>query len=207
MIIKTALLPDQVGVIGVLTLAFSGDPMARWSLPDPAKYLATFSLVARAFGGDAFEKGTAYIANGFTGAALWLPPGAAPDEESLRRLFDENTSDDIKEDMRGIFEQMEKFHPTEPHWYLPMIGVDPAHQGAGVGSALMAESLKAVDHDGLIAYLESSNPRNIPLYQRYGFEVIGQIQSGNSPVLTAMLRQAHGESMTTHKLERKQAVT
>jgi ribosomal protein S18 acetylase RimI-like enzyme len=92
--------------------------------------------------------------------------------------------------MQGIFEQMEKFHPTEPHWYLPMIGVDPAHQGAGIGSALMMEALKAVDRDGIIAYLESSNPRNIPLYQRYGFEVIGEIQSGSSPVLRPMLRRA-----------------
>jgi ribosomal protein S18 acetylase RimI-like enzyme len=164
--------------------------MARWSLPDPAKYLATFSSIAKAFGGSAFEKGTAYIANSFTGAALWLPPGARSDEESLKSLFEENTDDNIKEDMQGIFEQMEKFHPTEPHWYLPMIGVDPAHQGAGIGSALMTEALKAVDRDGLIAYLESSNPKNISLYQRHGFEVIGEIQSGSSPVLRPMLRRA-----------------
>ena len=92
--------------------------------------------------------------------------------------------------MEVIFEQMEKFHPTEPHWYLPMIGVDPAHQGAGTGAALMTEALKAVDRDGVIAYLESSNPKNITLYQRHGFEVIGEIQSGSSPVLRPMLRKA-----------------
>jgi len=190
MIIKTALAPDEAGAIGALTLAFSVDPMARWSLPDPSKYLAVFSSIAKAFGGSAFEKGTAYLANGFTGAALWLPPGERSDEESLKRLFDENTDDDIKEDMQEIFEQMEKFHPTGPHWYLPMIGVDPAYQGAGIGSALMREALKAVDRDGIIAYLESSNPRNISLYQRHGFEVIGEIQSGSSPVLRPMLRRA-----------------
>lgn len=71
-----------------------------------------------------------------------------------------------------------------------MIGVDPAHQGGGIGSALIAEGLKAVDRDGLIAYLESSNPRNIPLYQRHGFEVIGEIQSGSSPTVRPMLRKA-----------------
>jgi GNAT superfamily N-acetyltransferase len=190
MIIKTALPPDQAGAIGVLTLAFSTDPMARWSLPHPATFLATFASITKAFGGNAFEKGTAWIADGFSGAALWLPPGARSDEESLQRLFDENTDDAIKEDMQVIFEQMGKFHPTEPHWYLPMIGVDPAHQGAGIGSALMTEALKAVDRDGSIAYLESSNPRNISLYQRHGFEVIGEIQSGSSPVLRPMLRKA-----------------
>lgn len=188
--IKTALASDEASVLGVLTLAFGTDPMARWSLPDPAKYLATFSSIAKAFGGSAFERGTAYIANGFMGAAMWLPPGVGSDEESLMRLLDENAGDDIKEHMSVIFEQMGKFHPTEPHWYLPMIGVDPACQGAGVGSALMTEALKAVDRDGIIAYLESSNPRNISLYERHGFEVIGEIQSGSSPVLRPMLRRA-----------------
>lgn len=190
MIIKRALASDEAGVINVLTLAFGVDPMARWSLPDPAGYLETFPSLAKAFGGNAFEKGSAYIADGFAGAALWLPPGVESDEESLKRLFEQNTADDIKEDMQGIFKQMEKFHPTEPHWYLPMIGVDPARQGEGIGSALMAEALRAVDRDGIIAYLESSNPRNISLYQRHGFEVIGEIQSGSSPVLRPMLRRA-----------------
>jgi GNAT superfamily N-acetyltransferase len=191
MTIKTALATDEAGAIGILTLAFSTDPMARWSLPDPARYLATFSSITKAFGGSAFGKGTGYIANDFKGAALWLPPGAKSDEETLKRLFDENTNDDIKEDMQRIFEEMGKFHPTEPHWYLPMIGVDPAHQGSGIGSALMTEALKVVDRNGSIAYLESSNPRNISLYERHGFEVIGEIQSGSSPVLRPMLRKAH----------------
>lgn len=188
--IKNALASDEAATFGAMTLAFSTDPMARWSLPDPAKYLATFPSIAKAFSGSAFESGTAYIANGFVGAALWLPPGGKSDEESLMRLFDENVDNDIKEHMSEIFEQMEKFHPTEPHWYLPMIGVDPAHQSAGIGSALMTEALKAVDRDGLIAYLESSNPKNISLYERHGFEVIGEIQSGNSPILRPMLRRA-----------------
>lgn len=187
--IKTATARDEDAAIAVLTLAFSTDPMARWSMSDPAKYLAVFPKLAKAFGGSAFGKGTAYITPDFTGASLWLPPGAKSDEETLKKLFDENTDDSIKEDMQVIFEQMEKFHPTEPHWYLPMIGVDPAHQGAGTGATLMAEALKAVDRDGVIAYLESSNPKNITLYQRHGFEVIGEIQSGSSPVLRPMLRK------------------
>lgn len=190
MTIKIALPSEEAGAIDALILAFSTDPMARWSLPDPRKYLAAFPSIARAFGGSAFARGTSYIADGFTGTALWLPPGAGPDEETLLRILNENAGDDIKEDMPRIFEQMQKFHPTEPHWYLPMIGVDPAHQGAGVGSALMTEALKAVDRDGLIAYLESSNPKNVSLYERHGFEIIGEIQSGNSPVVRPMLRRA-----------------
>lgn len=190
MIIKTASAADEAGAISVLTLAFSVDPMARWSLPDPVKYLEVFPLIAKAFCGDAFGKGTAYLANGFTGATVWLAPGTRSDEALLKRLFDESTGDDIKSDMQTIFGEMEQFHPTEPHWYLPMIGVDPVSQGGGIGDALMTEALRAVDRDGSVAYLESSNPRNISLYQRHGFEVIGEIQSGSSPVLRPMLRKA-----------------
>ena len=190
MTIKIALPSEEAGAIGALILAFSTDPMARWSLPDPRKYLAAFPTIARAFGGSAFARGTSYIADDFTATALWLPPGVGPDEDTLLRILNENAGDDIKEDMPRIFEQMQKFHPTEPHWYLPMIGVDPAHQGAGIGSALMSEALKAVDRDGLIAYLESSNPKNVSLYERHGFEIIGEIQSGNSPVVRPMLRRA-----------------
>ncbi len=58
----------------------------------------------------------------------------------------------------------------EPHWYLPLIGVDPAHQGEGHGDALMAYALARCDRDHAPAYLESSKPRNIPFYRRYGFE-------------------------------------
>lgn len=190
MIIRTALPADHAGAIGTLTLAFCVDPMVRWALSNPAKFLAAFSPIAMAFGGRAFEHETAYIAEGFTGTALWLPPGVGSDEETMMKLFAEHTDDHKKEEMQVVFEHMDQFHPTEPHWYLPMIGVDPLYQGAGIGSALMTEALKAVDRDGLIAYLESSNPRNIPLYQRHGFEVIGEIQSGSSPVLRPMLRKA-----------------
>lgn len=189
-LIKVAQASDESSAIDALILAFSVDPMVRWSLPDPTTYLATFPSIAKAFGGSAFQRGTAYIADGCAGVAMWLPPGIKSDEEALTRLFDENADDNVKEDLPSIFEQMEKFRPTEPHWYLPMIGVDPAYQGTGVGSALMAEALKVVDNEGLIAYLESSNPRNISLYERHGFEVIGEIQSGGSPVLRPMLRRA-----------------
>lgn len=109
--IKTVSVPDQAGAFGVLTLAFSVDPMARWSLTDPATYLATFSSITKAFAGSAFEKGAAYIADGFTGAALWLPPDTKSDEESLKRLSDENTDGGIKRICREFLSKWKNFIP------------------------------------------------------------------------------------------------
>lgn len=189
-VIRTAAESDKADLISVLTLAFSSDPMARWSQPDPQQYLVNFPLLAKAFGGSAFDQGTAYFADGYAGAALWLPPGFGPDEETMSGLVERTAPESIKADLYGVFEEMGKYHPAEPHWYLPLIGVDPSQQGRGVGSALMKHALVACDRDGVIAYLESSNPKNISLYERHGFEVIGEIQVGSSPVMRPMLRKS-----------------
>ena len=42
--------------------------------------------------------------------------------------------------------------------------------------------VELIDESGKPAYLESSNPRNISLYQRHGFEVLGEIRSGAAPM-------------------------
>jgi ribosomal protein S18 acetylase RimI-like enzyme len=73
-----------------------------------------------------------------------------------------------------------------------MIGVDPVRQGRGLGSALLKHGLGQCDAQGLPAYLESSNPKNVPLYERHGFEVMGLIQPADFPPLYPMLRVARG---------------
>jgi ribosomal protein S18 acetylase RimI-like enzyme len=88
-----------------------------------------------------------------------------------------------------VVDELGGYHPEEDHWYLPLIGVDPAHQGKGFGGALMSHALVACDRDSLPAYLETANPANIPLYERYGFELLGEIQVGSSPLMFPMLRQ------------------
>ncbi len=188
--ITIATTSDADSAIAVLLLAFSTDPASRWVWPEPARYLASFPDFARAFGGRAFEQGTAYCIDGYAGVALWHPPGIQADEEPLIALIQTTVAEQAQADMFAVFEQMASYHPSEPHWYLPMIGVDPSRQGQGYGSALMRHALLACDRDGTPAYLESSNPANIPLYQRHGFELLGTIQVGASPPIFPMLRAA-----------------
>jgi ribosomal protein S18 acetylase RimI-like enzyme len=78
----------------------------------------------------------------------------------------------------------------EAHWYLPLIAADPHWTGQGLGALLMKHALRRCDEEGIAAYLESSNPRNISFYERHGFEIIGEIQHGSSPTMTPMLRRA-----------------
>ena len=187
-IIKTATASDDAPAIAVVVLAFSADPAARWTWPDPNQYLMHFPSFVRVLGGNAFVHESAYYVDGYVGAALWLPPAVRPDEDALMTLLQRTGSAQVQKDVAAVFEQMGRYHPGEPHWYLPFIGVDPFHQGKGCGAALMQHALLPCDRDHALAYLESSNPKNIPLYERHGFELLGTIQVGTSPPIFPMLR-------------------
>ena len=186
--IKTATAADAYPAIAVVTLAFSADPAARWTWSDPQQYLRHFPSFVQAFGGNAFTHGSAYYVDGYAGAALWLRPAVHPDEDALVALFKRTVPEPRHQDVFAVFDQMGHYHPREPHWYLPLIGVDPCHQGKGYGAALMQHALLPCDRDHMPAYLESTNPKNIPLYERHGFAVLGTIQVGASPPLFPMLR-------------------
>jgi ribosomal protein S18 acetylase RimI-like enzyme len=179
----------EAAAIATVTMGFSTDPVARWFYPHPAEYLRWFPMFVNAFAGMAIEGGTAFCTANYSGAALWLKPGDHPDEMAMTALVKQSIPLSRQQEVFELFERMGEGHPVEPHWYLPMIGVDPFQQNRGIGSWLMREALYRCDEEGLPAYLESSNPRNISLYQRFGFREMGEIRVGSIPPLVPMLRE------------------
>lgn len=187
--VKVATTSGEARVVSIMVLAFSADPVVRWVWPDPLQYVMHFPSFVKAFGGKAFAVGSAYYVDDYAGAALWLRPDIQFDEEAVVSVFQTTVSDEIQQAGFGVFEQMAKYHPAEPHWYLPVLGVDPSRHGKGLGSALMKYVLDQCDRDNKPAYLESSNPRNIPFYKRHGFEVLGTIPAGKSLSVFPLLRK------------------
>jgi ribosomal protein S18 acetylase RimI-like enzyme len=187
--VRTATPDDEVRIVDTIVLAFAKDPMTRWVWPHAHQYLSAMPRFVRAFGGAAFTSGGAFYSGDYCGAALWLLPGVQPDEARLGELMDSTGSQAARDAGSVIFEEMARYHPKEPHWYLPLIGVDPAQQGRGHGAALLRYALERCDREKLLAYLEASNPQNISLYRRHGFEEVGAIQAGSSPPLVPMLRR------------------
>ena len=188
--VKSAGANIRSSVISTIVVGFVADPMARWVWRDSSQYLRVMPPFVDAFGGRAFEHGTADIAEGVRAAALWLPPGVEPDEAKMDAIMEETLRPEISEDIAAVMKGMAEHHPREPHWYLPLVAADPNWIGQGLGTLLMKHALRRCDGEGVAAYLESSNPRNISFYERHGFKIVGKIQSGSSPVLTPMLRPA-----------------
>jgi GNAT superfamily N-acetyltransferase len=104
-------------------------------------------------------------------------------------VIEDTVAAEQQDAMFSMFEQMEVYHPHDPHWHLPLIGVDPVSQGGGYGSALLRHALEACDRQQVLAYLEATSPRNVPLYGRHGFEPLGTVQVGTSPPIYPMVRR------------------
>ncbi len=186
--IRTIKTKNRTKAIETLVLAFASDPQLRFLYPDPLQYQTYAFDFFKAFGGNAFEEQSAHQVSGFSGVALWLPPDSHPNEEGLVNLIHKSAEESKIPTVMAVLEQMGYYQPNEPHWHLPLIGVDPSKQGNGYGSALLKYGLELIDRQGSIAYLENTNPQNKPLYERHGFNEIGVIQVNDSPPLFPMIR-------------------
>lgn len=176
--------------VATLVLAFGTDPVARWMYDEPQQYLLHIPRLFRALGTSAFETGAAQRTNDGLGVALWLPPGVHGDDEPLEAVIAASMVGEKQAEVAAVFEQTEHYRPTEPHWYLSLIGVEALHRNKGCGAALLQHRLHECDRARLPAYLWSSNPLNISFYERHGFEILGTIQVGSSPSIFPMLRLA-----------------
>jgi ribosomal protein S18 acetylase RimI-like enzyme len=128
------------------------------------------------------------------GAAIWLSPGKkAYDLTPLKQLMLTPLMLAIAGFggmSRGfaLAEKLEALHPSVPHAHLVFLGVATAAQGRGVGSAVLKQTLTPLDASGTLAFLETTTPRNVSLYERHGFAITGEINVPNLQLWT-MTRQ------------------
>lgn len=192
--VRPATPADLPRVGAVLAAAFADDPVWAWLASPRAEWT---SRAAAWFEREAALQvaghGSVLVDAAVRGAAIWAPPrrwkSSAAESRSLLvpslRLFGRNS-------LRGLrlLSKIESSHPRDPeHWYLAILGTDPAHQGHGVGSALVSEITRRCDAEGLGAYLESSKEDNLAFYRRHGFEVREELRAPGVPSLWTMWRE------------------
>jgi GNAT superfamily N-acetyltransferase len=192
--VREATFDDTDALAGIAATGFFDDPVMSWVFPDATtrlKFLRTaFNGLARSFLPDA---GVVHLLDGAC-ATFWRRPGFeqhrdAPTGESPFPA-------DCTARMDILDKAMSAVHPHTPHWYLNVISTLPAHQGKGLGARTLAAVLAVCDAEGIPAYLESSNPRNMTLYRRHGFEQAGEIILPDGPSLYPMWRSPQGASAT-----------
>ncbi|WP_424216831.1 GNAT family N-acetyltransferase (plasmid) [Streptomyces sp. BI20] len=184
--------PDDAATIGrVLSRAFHDDSMMGWFFPDETAREATLAAYFTTIFTRQYAR-TALCERTADAAAFWVPAEArdeaVPDAETIAALLD------LLGDRAGAFRDAvgaaASHTPAEPHWYLAVIGADPAAQGTGQGAALLRSGLAKADAAGLPAYLESSKEANLPFYEHFGFTVRDELSlPGGGPALWSMWRE------------------
>ena len=187
--------PGQASLLGdILGDAFVEDPAMNWVIPHTGLYPAFFRLLAEKL---YLDEDLVFLDAQSRGAAMWLPPGvdhAVPNNATqlwlvLRLLLHSGLG--ILKHLQQAQEVMARRHPREPHYYLHAIGARQSCQGQGIGSALLKAGTRVCDEAGMPAYLESSSTKNIPLYERHGFQVQAEEAVGRGgPPLFFMWREA-----------------
>ena len=194
---------DQIEIAaGVLARAFHSDPPMVYMVSDAVErarllppFMKTFVTYTSMFGEPltTAEKPEA--------VALWLPLddfGDTPERDRQAGIDQIPSILGVENFTRimHVAKMAERFHQRAvpgKHLYLNWLGVEPSRQGQGLGSALIHSMLERADAEGLRCYLETFQPRNVPLYQKHGFKIVAEEVEPNSGLRGwAFLRKPRG---------------
>jgi ribosomal protein S18 acetylase RimI-like enzyme len=176
-------------VVAILVSAFYDDPTWSWVFPEPSQRREQHRRLWTLYVEGAMRYSWVWMTAEFTATSVWIPPHgtdlSAEQESAMETLMAEFGPDGSL--ATQVLELCERAHPRDvPHFYLSLLGTAVEHRGRGHGLGLLAENLGLVDEARMPAYLEASNPANVPLYVRYGFVVRDSIKlpAGGPEVVT-----------------------
>ena len=184
----------------VLARAFQDDPAYEHVFPDSHERSRSLRLLCGAVVGYSLKYGTVHTTPAVRGAACWLSPGntevtfwrmlrtGMEFQRAVARFRQEARHQLL--DALAYKHQIHKRLMTRPHWYLWALGVAPTVQGQGIGGKLIQPVLAWSDREGAPCYLETQTERNVPFYQRWGFEVLSEaVVPGQALCVWSMLRE------------------
>ncbi len=201
MAVAVSLVADQINEAGrVIARAFDDDPLMAYFDPDIERrrrwtpwFFGSACRMGHLFG-------TVHTTSDVAGAAVWMSSGQTG-MQPVRMVRSGMLLMPLKIGLGPFGRAMktmntlEKLHkeavPPE-HWYLALLGVEPARQGQGVGGSLLQPILTRADSEHRPCYLETQKERNVPFYRRHGFEVVVELEPADDgrPMLWTMRREA-----------------
>jgi len=186
---------DRDDVVAILVSAFYDDPTWSWAFPDPSLRAEQHRRLWGLFVEGAMRYPWVWLTPGNAATSVWIPPNGTDLSEEQAAALEPTIVEMLGASAAPVingFELFDRAHPREvPHFYLSLLGTRAEHRGRGYGLGLLAENLRRIDEAGMPAYLEASNPANVALYERHGFEVRGSFKlPGDGPEVFTMWRDA-----------------
>lgn len=181
---------NKANIIDTLTLAFAEDPLLSHVIGKAKNRQAA----SNAYFDLCFESCSMRLSRrDHKAAALWLMPGVHvgfwDHMKFLPTIVRVLGLSGVPRAVRTLA-ALDKVHPTDqPHYYLWAVGVHPSLQGQDIGSQIIQPTLSECDAKQIGVYLETSNPRNLPWYQKLGFEIRNETKPlADAPVFWSMWR-------------------
>jgi GNAT superfamily N-acetyltransferase len=175
----------------ILATAFESDPVLRWFIAGDDRWSRSAVRMFLWYTARRIRHGTAYVTGDLRGVALWDSPDhvhmTLTEQLSEAAMATRVFGTTILRADRGN-RLLKSHHPPVAHWYLHVVGVDAQSRGRGIGASLLRPVLARCDQEGTAAYLEATSLRNVPLYERQGFEVAKEVRLPKGPPYFAMVR-------------------
>ena len=186
--ITTASAADIDEAVGCLATAFAQDPITGFLLQNSQGYQERvtqfFSLLMRARIALRMPVLVARGAHGIGGASMGYSTVRSEWPAGLTEEWDhfEKAIPGVTDRMAIYDEVANKFKPSAPHYYLGVIGTDPALQGSGIGTQLLKSFCEISASDPLSSgvYLETAQASNLRFYERVGFAETGRGNLGDA---------------------------
>ena len=190
---RVATADDRLDAAETLTDGFRHDPVITWIFDDLADPLEAMRRWWRVHVDPEPEGSLLLVDADHRSAAIWYEPheGERPrgDGRLLATVLSEEVGQERAYEKLGALAVVGEAHPHDrPHWYLAAVATRQANQGQGCGPVVVRPVLERCDAEGIPAYLESSNPRNVSFYERFGFVATGELQVPGGPTLIPMWR-------------------
>lgn len=187
--IRPANRSETAALAGVIAEAFDQYPWTRWSIPEE-DYSRRLTELQALYLRYALDEGVVLVDEQLDGVIALLPPTAAPPSEEFQGRVAE---------LHGarMADVASTSLPAAPsgYWILETLGVRPECQGAGLGRALVRAGLSAVSASaGRGVALETSDERNVRLYERVGFTVCATTQADRGLVVYSMVHRGTGSA-------------
>jgi ribosomal protein S18 acetylase RimI-like enzyme len=173
--------PERLGeAAAVMGRAVMDDPLFVALLPDAQQRVSGVPMMMEMFLRIGLAHGEVWVTPPpIRGVACWLPPAHPTITEEVRNAagwqevaaaWGREAVDRFQAflgDRDGAVASLAQ----EPHWHLTWLGVEPGHQGQGIGSTLVRQMTTRAAAEEMACWLFTFAPGNVPIYERLGFHV------------------------------------